>query len=140
EEVSQDIENELNDMDFIKSASVNIITRRAPLFYDEEQVDQKEIIGLVEHVIGQHSFIAYQKEREEERKKLSGDNPVDESVGSIIKRPAINGAITALSLLIKGETSNADALTTTMPEPKRKGKYVYAGSIVKSGSSKFIPR
>src|SRR5690625_4400088 len=64
EEVSQDIENELNDMDFIKSASVNIITRRAPLFYDEEQVDQKEIIGLVEHVIGQHSFIAYQKERE----------------------------------------------------------------------------
>ena len=100
-EVSKDIENELNKMDFVKEASVNTITKNSLIFYDMEEVTREEIIDFFEHTISRHSLLAYQNEREEQRDKLSNEKLVDDSVGDILKRIALNGAALAITALVK---------------------------------------
>lgn len=100
-EVSKDIEDELNKMDFIKEASVNTITKNSLIFYDMEEVTREEIIDFFEHIISRHSLLAYQNEREEQRDKLSNEKLVDDSVGDILKRIALNGAALAITALVK---------------------------------------
>ncbi len=100
-DITKEIEVELNNMNFIKEATVNVITKNALIFYETEEVTREEIISLFEHIIGKHSLIAYQNEREEARLKQSLLEPEDESTDKIIRRLVFNGVVIAVSLLTK---------------------------------------
>ena len=104
-ELSKDIEEELNKMDFVIEARVNTITKNALILYDVEKVNREEIIDFFDHVMSKHSLTAYQNEREEERAKLSNEKLAEESIGETVKRLAINGTVIAITLLMKDGTT-----------------------------------
>ncbi len=100
-EIKHEIEEELNKMNFVKEATVNIITKNALIFYDIGQVSRDEIVGLFEHIIAKHSLMAYQNEREEARILQSKLKPEDQSIDRIIRRLILNGAVIAISLITR---------------------------------------
>lgn len=104
-EVAEDIEKELNSMNFLKNASLNIITKNALLFYDIGQVNRDEVVSFFEHVISKHSLLAYQNEREQERIKHNNEESQEESIGDIVKRIVFNGAVILTSVILKDGTT-----------------------------------
>ena len=100
-DVVEEIEEQLNNIDFIKAATVNTITKNTLIYYNKEEVEAEDIVEFFENTISKHTLLAYQREREIKRERLSDDEPEEDSVASIVKRLVINGVAIGLSFIIK---------------------------------------
>ncbi len=107
EEFNNDILDNLLDTNIIKKASINNITKNILVSYDNEKIDQDDLIKLVRDILSHYSLYAYKEERKEDASNIVVRER-EEDVKDIVKRLAINVSLIGYSAVKKTNITNLE--------------------------------
>src|SRR3712207_9462593 len=85
-----DIEKKFSDLRVIKSIEVNCITKNSLICYEQNLINQDEVLKIFEEIISYYSLVAYKEERKESSLAMNYNRELEEvSVGEIVKRVGV---------------------------------------------------
>lgn len=93
EDKAPEIEERLENADYITSAAVTTITQNVLIYYDHERVRESDVLDLTESIVATYSLIAYKAERHEASQQTVNERriqeaPISEMVGRVVATSA----------------------------------------------------
>ncbi|GAA0781570.1 heavy metal translocating P-type ATPase [Hathewaya limosa] len=116
-----DIEKKFSDLRVIKSIEVNCITKNSLICYEQNLINQDEVLKIFEEIISYYSLVAYKEERKESSLAMNYNRELEEvSVGEIVKRVGVTLGVIGYSFWKKRKASQQLPLSlykrfTTLP-------------------------
>ncbi len=136
-EFNEQILKNIIDLGFVKKATINNVTKNILINFDNNRIDEVDLINLISDLLNKYYLYAYKKHREHEASNIV-EREREEDVNDIAKRLVLNVSLIGYSIVKKATDLQAVSISNRFLNVSSIGALYLTKSLFHDGIGGFI--